>query len=78
MLKYLMPYLKVKVHADEKQNKIVQKNADTYEIWVKAPAKDGRANQAVRMVLAQQLNVPENKLSLIKGATSPAKIFLLR
>lgn len=73
-----MQYLKVKVHADEKKNKIVQKSADTYEIWVKAPAQEGRANEAVRAVLAQQLNVAENKLSLIKGATSPAKIFLLR
>ena len=71
-------YIKVKVHADEKQNKIVAKNTDTYEIWVKAPAKEGRANEAVRAVLAQHLNVPENKLALIKGATSPAKIFLLR
>ena len=73
-----MQYLKVKVHADEKQNKIAVKNADTFEVWVKAPAKEGRANDAVRAVLAQQLDVPENKLSLIKGATSPAKIFLLR
>lgn len=73
-----MQYIKVKVHADEKKNKIVQKSADTYEIWVKAPAQEGRANEAVRAVLAQQLNVTENKLSLIKGATSPAKIFLLR
>lgn len=73
-----MQYIKVKVHADEKKNKIVQKSADTYEIWVKAPAQEGRANEAVRAVLAQQLGVAENKLFLIKGATSPAKIFLLR
>ncbi len=71
-------YLKVKVHADEKKNKIVQKNPDTFEIWVKAPAEQGRANEAVRALLAQYLGLPENKLSLIKGATSPAKIFLKR
>ena len=71
-------YLKVKVHAGEKHNKIVEKSADAYEIWVKAPAEQGRANEAVRTVLAEYLNIPENKLSLIKGATSPAKIFLKR
>ena len=71
-------YLKVKVHAGEKHNKIVEKTADSYEIWVKAPAEQGRANEAVRAVLAEHLNIPENKLSLIKGATSPAKIFLKR
>ena len=73
-----MVSLKVKVHADEKQNKLVQKSPDTFEIWVKAPAKEGRANEAVRAVLAQHLKLSENKLSLIKGATSPAKIFLVR
>ena len=71
-------YIKVKVHAGEKKNKLVQKAPDTFELWVKAPAEQGRANEAVRPLLAQHLNLPENKLSLIKGATSPAKIFLKR
>lgn len=71
-------YIKVKVHAGEKKNKLVQKAPDTFELWVKAPAEQGRANEAVRALLAQHLNLPENELSLIKGATSPAKIFLKR
>ena len=71
-------YLKVKVHADEKKDKLVRKSIDTFEIWVKAPAERGQANAAVRALLAAHLNLPENKLSLVKGATSPAKIFLLR
>ena len=71
-------YIKVKVHAGEKKNKLVQKAPDTFELWVKAPAEQGRANEAVRTLLAEYLNLPENKLSLIKGATSPAKIFLKR
>lgn len=71
-------YFKVKVHVDEKREKLLQKSADTFEIWVKAPAERGLANAAVRAALAAHLGVAENKLSLIKGATSPAKIFLLR
>ncbi len=71
-------YLKVKVHAGEKKNRLEQKSPDSFEIWVKAPAQEGRANEAVRALLAQHLGVVENKLSLIKGATSPAKIFLKR
>ncbi len=71
-------YLKIKVHADEKKEKLLAKSADTFEIWVKAPAERGLANAAVRAVLAAHLGVAENKLSLIKGAASPAKIFLLR
>ena len=71
-------FIKVKVHAGQKQNRLVQKAPDTFEIWVKAPAEQGRANEAVKAVLAQHLGVAENKLSLIKGATSPAKLFLQR
>ena len=73
-----MQYLKVKVHAGEKKNRLEQPAPDKFEVWVKAPAEQGRANEAVRAVLAEHLHLPENKLSLIKGATSPAKIFLVR
>ncbi len=71
-------FIKVKVHVGQKHNRLEQKAPDSYEIWVKAPAEQGRANEAVKAVLAEQLGVAENKLSLIKGATSPAKIFLQR
>ena len=71
-------YLKVKVHAGEKKNALTQKAADTFEIWVKAPAQEGRANEAVRALLAAHIGVAENKISLVKGATSPSKIFLQR
>lgn len=71
-------YVKVKVHAGEKKNRWEQKAPDSFEVWVKAPAEQGRANQAVRTMLAAKLGVAENKLSLIKGATSPSKIFLKR
>ena len=71
-------YLKVKVHAGEKKNRLEVKSPDSFEVWVKAPAQEGRANEAVRTLLAQHLGVSENKLSLIKGAASPAKIFLKR
>lgn len=71
-------FIKVKVHAGQKQNRLEQKAPDSFELWVKAPAEQGRANEAVKAILAQHLGVAENKLSLIKGATSPAKIFLQR
>ena len=71
-------YLKVKAHAGEKKEKLLQKTPDSFEIWVKAPAERGLANAAVRAALAAHLGVAENKLSRVKGAASPAKLFLLR
>lgn len=68
-------YIKVKVHAGEKRDIIIQKNPDTFEVWVKAEAERGLANQAVAQMLAKELNIEAKKLRLIKGGTSPAKIF---
>jgi uncharacterized protein YggU (UPF0235/DUF167 family) len=68
-------YIKVKVHAGEKKNLLKQKSPDTYELWLKAPAERGQANAAARRILAEELKIEENKLRLIKGATSPSKIF---
>ncbi|WP_424245134.1 hypothetical protein Dip510_000223 [Elusimicrobium posterum] len=68
-------YIKVKVHADSKKNEVLKKAEDTFEIWVKAPAERGLANEAVTKIIAAQLGIEPKKLRLIKGATSPAKIF---
>ena len=71
-------YIKVKVHADQKREKVLQKKPDTFEIWTTAPAEQGRANEEVRRQLAAHLNCEPKKLFLIKGATMPAKIFELK
>ncbi|WP_428066804.1 DUF167 domain-containing protein [Candidatus Proelusimicrobium volucris] len=71
-------YIKVKVHAGEKKNDLKQKSQDAFEIWVKAPAERGLANDAVRTILASHLGLEAKKLHLIKGATSPAKIFEIK
>lgn len=71
-------YIKVKVHAGEKKNLLKQKSCDSYEVWVKAPAERGLANEAVRCLLGESLKIEPKKLHLIKGATSPAKIFEIK
>ena len=58
---------------EEKMKKSINATAADF-----ASVRAGRANAAVRAMLAEHLGVAENKLSLIKGATSPAKIFLKR
>ncbi len=49
-----------------------------YRIAVRAPAQGGQANDAARIVLAEAFGVSPSAISLIKGATHPSKIFLLR
>ena len=68
-------YIKVKVHAGENKNILLRKSPDSCEVWVKAPAERRLANQAVAQMLAKELSIDSKKLRLIKGATSPSKIF---
>lgn len=68
-------YIKVKVNAESKKDVVVKKADDAFEIWTKAKASRGLANEAVRRQLAQYLGVEAKKLRLIKGAQSPSKIF---
>ena len=68
-------YIKVKVHADEKRDAVVRKGPDALEIGGKAPAERREANRAVAVLDARELGKEEEGHRLIKGATSPAKIF---
>ncbi|PIS47221.1 MAG: hypothetical protein COT17_04605 [Elusimicrobia bacterium CG08_land_8_20_14_0_20_51_18] len=74
----LMTYIKLKVHASSKENKILKKKDDAFEIWTKEPAENGRANSAALGLLAKALGVEVKKIALVKGAHSPSKIVLLR
>lgn len=67
-------YIKVKVRAGARRNAFFAKAEDAYQIDVKEPAENGRANQAVLTLLSKHLGVPAKKLWIIKGAHAPAKI----
>lgn len=46
-----------------------------YEVRVKAPAIEGRANVAAIELLAQYFGVPKSRVRLLGGATSRYKLF---
>lgn len=45
------------------------------QIKVRAPADKGAANEAVVALLAEALDCPPSRLSLLRGATSRQKLF---
>lgn len=47
----------------------------TLQLWVRAPATEGKANQAAAELLAAHLGVPKSAVRLIGGATSRRKRF---
>ncbi|MFC0279516.1 DUF167 domain-containing protein [Falsigemmobacter intermedius] len=53
----------------------IEETADGLKVRVSAPPEDGRANDAVRRLLAKAMGVAQTRLTLVRGATSREKCF---
>lgn len=71
-------YLKVKVYTNAKKDEVIKKSEDSYIIYTKEKAVQGKANNAVMEILSTILHVPQGKLCMIKGSKQSNKIFELR
>jgi uncharacterized protein YggU (UPF0235/DUF167 family) len=69
--------ISVKVKPQGRQDKVERIGLDSYTVWVKAKAQEGRANQAVVRVLAEYFDIAKSKITLVKGARSKEKIFII-
>lgn len=56
---------------------VTQVDGAHYEVAVKEPPLQGRANEAVCRALAQFLNVPPSRITLVSGHRSKRKILEL-
>lgn len=70
-------YLRVRVRTSMKRETIALGKQDLWHIDVRGKAERGLANERVRALLANELQVDSRKLKLVKGATSTSKTFLL-
>lgn len=48
---------------------------DPIRVWVTAPPTDGKANEAVRKLLAQALGVAPSRLTFVRGDSARDKLF---
>ncbi len=71
-------YLKLKVHSGAKEDRLIQKGPDRFEVWVREPAEDGRANRVVLALLSKNVGVPAGRLWIVKGAYAPSKIVAVK
>jgi len=70
-------YLTVKVHPSAGKDVLVSLGPGRFEAWVRAKPMEGRANEAVTMLLARGLRVPPQSVRLIKGRMARLKVFRL-
>lgn len=67
-------YIKVRVLAGAKKEKIEKKTKDTYYISVKEKAERNMANRRVCEIMASLLEIPVKSIRIISGHQSPSKI----
>lgn len=65
----------VKVVAGASDEEVRCKAPNRFEIHVREPALQGRANRRVQELLAGHFQVPLERVRLRKGATTPHKVF---
>lgn len=44
------------------------------KLFIKSPAQQGKGNKEVTTIIARTLQIPLNKVSIIRGQTSPLKM----
>jgi len=67
--------IKVKVSSGSKEEKIIKKSEDSFEVWVKERPRNNEANKAVYKVLINYFNLSKKEVKLIKGFKQRNKIF---
>jgi hypothetical protein len=64
-------YFKVKPNA--RKNEILRDSSGNITIRIKAPAQDGKANEAICKYLGEAFGVPKSHITILSGHTSPHK-----
>jgi hypothetical protein len=64
----------VNVKTNAKENKILPGGASNFKIFVKEPAKEGRANKAIIKLLADYFDISKSSINIKLGLKSKKKI----
>jgi uncharacterized protein (TIGR00251 family) len=66
--------LSVKVKPNSKEERIEKISDSEFLLWVKAVARENKANQAVLKLLSEYFDRPKTAITVIKGHKSKNKI----
>lgn len=67
--------ISVTVKAGAKKEEVMLQQDGSFRISVKAPAQEGKANDAVRELLADYLGISKSAVRMVTGFRFPKKIF---
>ncbi len=67
--------LRVRAKPRSKLECVKEIEKDLYEVAVKEPPEDGKANERIVELLAEHFRVPRSRVKLLRGSTSRLKVF---
>ena len=65
--------IEITVKPQARENK-VEKTDTGFKVWTTAPARDGRANEAVIQLLAEYFDTAPSNIKILRGHTSHKKL----
>jgi uncharacterized protein len=66
--------LTLRVQPRSRKNEIAGERGGALLVRVTAPPVDGKANEAVRQLIAKRLRVPAGRVSIVRGESSRDKL----
>jgi uncharacterized protein (TIGR00251 family) len=66
--------LALRVQPRSRRNEIAGEGAGALVVRVTSPPVDGKANEAVRRLIAKRLGVPAGRVSIVRGESSRDKL----
>lgn len=69
-----MIHIKIKVYPDQPKEKIIKNDDDSYDLYIREPAKDGMANRRVLSLMTREIKPRPKRVKIVSGHTSPTKI----
>jgi uncharacterized protein YggU (UPF0235/DUF167 family) len=67
--------IKVKAFPCSREDKVIKKSQDSFDVFVEAEAERNMANKRIIELLAGYFGIPQTKVKMIKGFKEPSKIF---
>jgi hypothetical protein len=70
--------LRLRVSPGARRTEVVGPHGEGWKVRVSAPPESGKANEAVRDLLAETLGVPRSATEIVSGAASRDKVVAVR